>query len=383
MSNLKEKKPNGPILRRWIGIGTAIGLFAFVILFLTWSEDTAEVTLVDGARSAQPVSVITLEAGEVRAEVSAFAEVRPQWDAEIRAAVSGRIIEVAPEALAGSRVEAGADLVRIEPAPYAAAVANAELALEEARLGHLTAQNHVTVARRQFERDGTEPPNELALRIPHLRIAERQLDAAQSQLNAARRQLADTRVTAPFSGYVTARAVSPGQTVSAGEPLLRISDNARFELTAELSQDDWQLLAHPVEGGEAELYLQDDEIAGVARIRRGGGYLDPDTRQMRIFLEIEDPPETVLSGDFLRVVFNGRPIPEAVLIPESAITREGDVWIVDDAGFLHRIEPNILFRTGSNVAIAAPDERGVWRVAVTPLASFLPGQQVSPVEREG
>jgi multidrug efflux system membrane fusion protein len=382
MSDANKKKENKRV-GRWIGMGVAIVVFAMVVLVLMWSEDTAQVTRIDTVAGVQPVSVSTIHAETARAEIAVFAEVRPQWVADIRAAVPGRIIEVSLDALAGTRVEEGASLIQIERSPYVAAVASAELAVEEAELNRLTAQNHVTVARRQFERDGREPPNELALRLPQLRIAEYHLEAAQAHLSSARQQLSDTHIRAPFSGFITARMVSPGQSVSAGEPLLSLADNQRFELSAELSQAEWALLDQPIEGSEVDLFHRNGFRAGSARVRQGGGYLDPDTRQMRVFLEITNPPETILAGDFLRVVFGGRAIPDNLVIPEAAITREGHVWFVDDDNLLQRVEPEILFRAGDQVAIAALDDGGPWRIAVTPLASFLPGQQVSPVESEG
>jgi len=378
MSNTQTVPP-AATKRRWLWLGPAITLLAAVIVLLWETEYTADVSRTTTLPPAPSVSVLAVAPSAARAEVSAFAELRPRWDAEIRAAVAGRIIAVQNSALAGTRVVSGTPLIMIEPTPYETAVAEAELAVAQARLALLRAENQVIVARRQFARDGVDPPNELALHIPQLRIAEHGVTSSEAQLNDARRQLADTEISAPFSGFVTRRLASLGQTVSAGEPLLHLSDDSRFELAVELSQAEWELLEHPIAGGTARLYHRDGRALGTALIRQGGGYLQAETRQIRVFLEVADPGDGLLSGDFLKVVFDGREIAGSLTLPETALTRTGLVWRVDQDNLLQKVRPDILFRSGDAITIAAPDSAAQWQIAVTPLASFLPGQRVTPV----
>lgn len=369
--------------RRWLVIALAIVVLGAVVIFLFGAEDTVDVSRDDAPPPAQVVSVLTVEKADRAARISAFAELRPRWNAEIRAAVSGRILTVHDAALAGTRVQAGTPLFEIERSQYDTAVAAAEMAVEEAQLARQRAENNVTLARRQFDREGTTPPNDLALHLPDLRIAERAVASARAQLVAARQQLDDTTVTAPFSGFVTERVASLGQTVAAGETLVTLSDDSQFELTAELSQSDWALLQHPVAGATARLLHRDGRPLGTARVRQGGGFLDPQTRQMRVFLAVSDPGEGVLAGDFLRVVFEGRMMADTLSVPETALTRSGHIWFVDGDDLLVRQTPQILFRDDGTVTIAVPDLPDPWRVAKTPLASFLPGQRVTPQLVEG
>lgn len=370
--------------RRWLFVTLALALLSAVVVLLLETEDTVDVSRKNAVPDAPVVSVLHMSETEVSAQVSAFAELRPRWSAEIRAAVSGRIRTVHDAALAGTRVAAGTPLFEVERTPYEIAVTAAEMSVEEAELARLRAQNNVTVARRQFARDGTEPPNDLALHLPDLRIAEKSLASAQAQLAAARQQLADTLVTAPFSGFVTSRLASLGQTVSTGEPLVTLSDDSHFEMTVELNRSDWALLDHPIAGGTARLFHRDGRPLGTATIRQGGGFLDPQTRQMRVFLAVSDPAEGVLAGDFLRVVLDGRRIANTLTLPETALTRAGYIWLVDADDLLTRLSPEILFRSEGRITISAPqDLPAPWRVVRTPLASFLPGQRVTPQRVEG
>lgn len=376
-------KISAPRGRQWLWLFLAVALLAAVVLLLFEAEDTADVEHTATPPPAPAVSVLTVAPGPARAVVSVFAELRPRWDAELRSAVSGRIIAVHEGALAGARAAKGTPLFSIEKTRYETAVAAAELTLEQAKLTLLQARNKVTVAERQFARDGVSPPNDLALHLPQLRIAERNVASAEAQLQAALRELEESEVTAPFSGFVTRRLASLGQTVSAGDPLLQLSDDHQFEITAEVSQQDWNLLQQPLSGQMADLYHRDSRLLGQARIRQGGGFLDPRTRQVRIFLDVTDPKEGVLAGDFLRVALRGRELPGTLTLPESTLTRAGHIWLVDGTGLLQRITPKVLFRHGGNITIDAPEGTGPWQVSRTPLASFLPGQRVSPQPAEG
>jgi RND family efflux transporter MFP subunit len=376
-------EPKAKPVVRWLWIAGAAMILIGVILVLLEVEDTVDVEKSSLPPRPPAVSVLMVDQATVRAEITAFAEVRPRWDAELRSAVTGRIVAVHESALAGSKVAKGDPLFTIEKAQYESAVASAEMEVEEAQLALLRAQNDVTVARRQFERDGIDPPTELSLRLPQLRIQEKTVASAQSKLEAARKEFSDTEVTAPFSGFVIRRAASLGQTVAPGEALLHLSDDRQFEPVAEFSQADWKLLEHPISGKLAALYDRDGAAVGQAQIRRGGGFLDQNTRQMRVFLEVTEPNDQILAGDYLRVSIPGRLIDETLTLPDSAVTRAGYVWLVDADDLLRRITPSILFRSDGTVTIPAPAGGGPWRVARTPLASFLPGQHVKPLEVEG
>lgn len=364
--------------RRRLWVVVSLVFLVGVVVLLFWTEDTANVTRTNSPPALPVVTVIDAASAEAVATISAFTELRPRWDSEIRAAVSGRIMEVHEEALVGERVEAGAPLFSIEKAPYQTALAAAELSLEQAKLALLQANSTADLAREEVDLLNVSEPNELALRLPQLRIAERTLASAEAQLAEARRQLADTDVTAPFSGIITKRMVSLGQTVAVGEALSHLSDDRQYELAVELNETDWALLEHPVADQNARLFHRNGALLGEAHIRQGGGFLDRQTRQPRIFLEVASLSEGLVAGDFVRVEFTGRTIADTLTVPEAALTRAGHIWIVDANDLLVRITPKILFRADGNLVIAALEGSGPWRVATTPLASFLPGQQVAP-----
>jgi RND family efflux transporter MFP subunit len=363
--------------QRGKGVILALLVLAVTVFFLLSTEDTVDVKQKAIPKSVQFVSTETLSIAQEPVFVSAFAEVRPRWFAELRSAVSGRVEAVLDSALAGERVEKNTTLITIEKSQYQAEMAAAELAVKEAELALSMAKKATAVARRQFKRDAISPPNDLALHLPQLRIAEAALTSAKASREAAKRRLEDTTVKAPFSGFITDRYVSPGQTVESGEPLIKLVDDKVFELTLEVSRRDWLLLRQPLAGLSARvLDPQGREIAH-AKIRQGGGFLDEKTRQYRVFLEINGSDKArVLSGDFVRVLLPGITVPAALTIAESSLTQEGYIWYLDNHDQLQRAMPEVLFRHRDKVVIRAPGEAEIWRIATTPLSSFLPGQQV-------
>lgn len=373
------KRHRGVRVRQIAFLGLSLLVLGAVVAVILMTEDTVDVTQSDAKPAPPSVSVLVVEAAAQRAEVSSYAELRPQWSAQISAAVSGKILKVHDSALAGTRVAVGEPLITIDSSQYETAVAAAELALEEAKLARLRAENRVVIARKQFQREGADAPNELALHLPELRIANRSVVSAQAQLAAARQGLANTVVKAPFSGFVVARSASLGQTVSQGDALLRLADDTRYELELKLSQDDWALLQQPVAGQIARLVDRTGAQVGEARIRNGGGFLDQDTRQIRVFLEVSAPSDSLLAGAYLRVIIDGQVFEDAVTLPATALTRAGHLWRVDAQNKLVRFAPEILFRTEQTITFAPPDGPGPWRFARVPLAAFLPGQDVTPI----
>ncbi|MEM9241386.1 MAG: efflux transporter periplasmic adaptor subunit, partial [Pseudomonadota bacterium] len=103
----------------------------------------------------------------------------------------------------------------------------------------------------------------------------------------------------------------------------------------------------------------------------------------RVFLEISHDLEIVpdvqlISSALVEVVFDGRAFDSTLQISESSLTREGDVWHVDALALLQRFQPDVLWRIGGDLIVAAPANSAAYDIATVPLASFLTGSEVSP-----
>ena len=379
---LQEDNIPTPLLaRRSVWILLSLAVMAGVAYLLMSSTDTVDVEQIAEPIPAQLVTVERIEIGSETVRINVFGEIKPRWSAEVRSAVSGRILQVEDHALAGESVDAGDPLFSIEKTQFEAEVANANLVLSQAELSLLQAQYKTELAQREFKRDGVAPPTDLAVFLPQLQIAKLSVVSARQQLVTAQKRVSDADVTAPFSGIVTERFVSLGQSVSTGDRLVKLVDDENFELVVEMNQQNWRLMQHPVSGQTAEIHNESGKIISSATVRQGGGFLNESTRQYRLFLDLPASDNgAILSGDFVKVVIPGRTIEASLKIPETALTREGYIWFVDDQDRLQRHSPTILFREKSRIIIAVPEGGPEFLVAATPLASFLPGQTVQPLE---
>lgn len=160
----------------------------------------------------------------------------------------------------GQRVEAGEVLLVLARDLPAARLAQKEAdeALEAARVR--TAEAEVALVRQELERlerlEGSsafpkaaydDKRQELVRRRSRVREAKAALDRARMQREMAAIELARTTVRAPYAGVVTARHVSPGGYVRAGDSVATLVDDRRLELEADVPTDRLAGLAPGVE----------------------------------------------------------------------------------------------------------------------------------------
>lgn len=356
---------------------------AFVYLL----EPQEEIELVREPPPKSLVSVLPVPVQNTRAVVETLAQIRPMWSADLYASHSGRVLSVSDRALAGRRVEKGDVLIELDPSSLLSELRAAELSFVEAEVGLNLARQQTELRRREAERVGDENPSEFALLLPELRVAETNLISAQARVAAAETALANATIRAPFDGFVTTRTVSPGQSVSTGEALLSVVTGTAFEIEVGLSSAQWRLLAHSISNTKAKVFALDGTDLGTAEIRDAGGFRDEETREFRVFLEINRDPTLapdvqLISGALVNIAFDGRKFDKTLQIPESSFTREGDVWYVDELSRLQRFQPDVLWRLGGDLIVAAPADSAVYEIATVPLASFLTGTEVSAVPDE-
>jgi RND family efflux transporter MFP subunit len=165
----------------------------------------------------------------------------PRFAGSLRAAdratlaftVSGRLM--ARPVDIGSRVEAGAEVARLDPEPFEHAVA-------EARAGLADLQTRLDQALRDHERvrglieAKAATTEELEQREAAVKALEANLTAVQTRLAETRRLQREARLTAPFSGTVTEVLMEPGEFASAGRGVLILSGDQRLEMEVELPE---------------------------------------------------------------------------------------------------------------------------------------------------
>ncbi|MGL1956342.1 MAG: efflux RND transporter periplasmic adaptor subunit [Colwellia sp.] len=355
----------------------SIIVFIVVIVLLNLNKDTIEIEKSTQDLARQLVSVEKAVTQSANAKIKIFTEVKPRWQVTLTASIRGTIIHVYDNALVGEKVNKGEVLMEIESTAYIAELRAAELALKQAELELRKAKNSTIVAKKLFGSKGIPPPNDLAIHIPEQQIAKSLVISAQARVDAAKQSLRETKITAPFTGIVTGRLVSLGQSISAGEHLLQFVDNQVFELKAKVNHKQWLLLQQPITQQIAQVYSQTGERIGSAKARIASGVLDEATRQYIIYLDVENSvTNKIMVGAFVQIVMTGVTKSHTLNVPASAITQNGNIWFIDEDNRLQKFVADILYRDDDRAVVYAPKYNSDWQVAVTPLASFLPGQQV-------
>jgi len=131
---------------------------------------------------------------------------------EVRALVSGRVAAVRFDS--GATVEKGETLFEIDPAPFIAAVQDAESKVAAARVGLGSATVDLGRAPRAFD-DGRIDVEALDASVRSQRQAHGVLQQASAALSDARHRLGLTRIAAPIDGRVAEVRVRVGDRVAA------------------------------------------------------------------------------------------------------------------------------------------------------------------------
>jgi len=342
----------------------AIGVLIGVTALIADMENTADIKKQDKADLLPLVTVENVSAGEQSLVVEAYAEIKPRWVIDLKSDVSGVIVRMHPLALAGSRVRKDEPLFVIDDIRY------------QAELDQQRAVYTTRVAQRQLDSAGAQPPNDLALHLPQLNIANANVKAARAHVKVAKQQLDHTVVRAPYSGYIVERHISPGQMYVAGDPVARLIDDSHYDIAVGVSKSDWQRLKHPIQGQKVSLFNEQGNAVGKAVVRESGGYRDEETRHYIVHLYVQRAETDALAGDLVRVRFQGRTEHNTLSIPASALTSNGSVWWIESENTLACGVVDVLSHSDDRVLIRAPHNRAEWQVVAMPQSSYLPGQNV-------
>jgi len=362
--------------------------FILIIFILVILSDEPYVDNRVARKYLPPVSIIHIAAIENQGFIQTYAEIRPHWLTNLKVQVNGPLVFISDKARAGGYAKQGEILLRVEGSLYQSNVREAKYFLQQTQLAFLQEQKKSDQAKRDWHRSKvTKSPSDLALNKPQLDLAKSAIKLAESRLKVAKKNQEYTQIVAPFSGYVTESFVSLGQTVSEGETLLQMIDDNLLDIEVGLNQQQWDSLDEQWLGKMVTVRNTLGKIVAKAKIKRGGGYLDPDTRQYSLYLEIgKKSSNQALSGDFVIVDLPGRKVSNSLVIPEGSLTRDGLVWYLDDNDQLRHFLAKVLFYDKQQIIIQAPLKESIgqhypseWRIATTPLASFLVGNLMYPI----
>lgn len=344
------------------------------------------------------VNVVDARPETVTPVLTAFGEVRSRRTLELRAATSGRVVELAETFVEGGEVRAGEVLARIDPADAEAALARAESDLLDARAEAREAERALALARDELEaaraqadlrqralarqRDleargvgtaATVEEAELAasaaeqavlVRRQALAQAEARVDQARTRIlrseiarDEARRRLDDTVLRAGFAGTLSDVSIVQGGLVSANERLARVIDPAALEVAFRVStsqftrllDEDGRLRPAPV---TVRLDNSGPGLAAQGTLSRDSGTVGEGQTGRRVFARL-DGMRGFKPGDFVTVEITEPPLENAIRLPATALDAASEVLVLGPEDRLETMPVTLLRRQGDDVLVRA------------------------------
>ncbi len=240
-------------------------------------------------RSTAPAQVVSGNASDLSSDVSA------------------RVAQV--HADVGSTVQAGGLILTLDPADYRLALAQAQAQLASARANANLLEQRVRRAGALVEQRYVSE-DELQALGSERDAARAQVDIANANQQVAARNVAKTRITAPFDGVVVERFAQVGTLAAAGSPLLRFVEVGGLEVEANVQTDDAESLRQAT-----RIVLQTrqgDEHP--LRLLRLATVVDPGARSQVARLVFEGTPTIAGSSGTLAWTAPGQRLPANLLV---------------------------------------------------------------------
>lgn len=372
-------------------------------------------------------NLLALGAAEITPRITAYGKVEARRTLDLRLRQGGTVVWVADTFRDGGEVAQGARLLQLDPVPAedalnlaradlaeAEGAATAALAAVDLAIEDLAAAEAQTDLRRQalerqidIDAQGAGSPQavetaELAVSASEQAVLSRKQALASARervdqtavavtrarvaLAEAERTLADTVLTAGIGGRIEGVSVVPGAVVTANEALGRIIDPAALDIALRLSTAQYARLLDakgalrpspvtvvlPGLAGEAPLRGRLDRVGAAVGEGQTG----------RLVFATLDPAATgallLKPGDFVEVTIEGVTLPDAALVPATAVGRQGTVLALGPEDRLEEVAVEVLGRQGDDVIIAVGPLAG--REIVTERSAFLgEGIRVRPI----
>ncbi|MDE1189052.1 MAG: efflux RND transporter periplasmic adaptor subunit [Pantoea sp.] len=364
-------------------------LCAFTILSLTGCDDSSGKTAQ--AQEAPEVQVLTLNtqslavSTELPGRTSAFrvAEVRPQ--------VSGIILKRA--FTEGSDVVAGQTLYQIDPAPFRASFNNAKAAVSQAeanaRIAQVTLNRYRSltgthyISRQDFDQaEATAAQTRAAV------------EAASAAQETARINLAWSTITSPISGRIGRSSVTEGALVQNAQTdaLATVQQLDPMYVDVTQSSGDFLRLQQELASGK----LRQNAGKAVVSVIMGDGAVyprtgtlafsdvtvDQTTGSITLRAIVPNPDHTLLPGMFVRARLDEGTDPQALLIPQQAVTRtprgEATTLVVGNDNKVEVRTISVSQAEGDKWRVNGGLQAGE-RVIVSGIQRAQPGMTVKPV----
>lgn len=213
-----------------------------------------------------------------------------------------------------------------------------------AELDPTTLQNAYTISKTSLEQaqDTYNRMKELhdAGSLPEMQWIqiENQLKSATAQEAIARKSLSDTKLYAPFSGYISSKIAEIGQNASPGMPIVKLVNIGSVKVKISVPEDDIQRIAQHSSMKVVVPALGNREFEG--QVKERGVSADPRSRTYEVKATIQNHDGQLLPGMICQVFTNYMQGSTGVFVPADLVQLDSDnktfVWVVNGERALKR-----------------------------------------------
>ncbi|MEM1075711.1 MAG: HlyD family efflux transporter periplasmic adaptor subunit [Pseudomonadota bacterium] len=349
------------------------------------------------------VDLVTARSGVETPVLETFGEIKTRRTLELRAAVSGRVVGLAPNFEDGGKVETGDVLVAIDPADLKseydrmtadladaqAEVRDADRGLELANLEKEAAEQQSVLRDQSLSRQlgladrgvGSAASVETAeleaaaaeavviARTLAVAQAEARVDQAATHLTRAEialeevaRDLEDTTIEAPFSGTLSATSVVEGGLIAANERLADLIDPQDLEVAFRVSNAQYARLLDNrgrLVGADVAVILDvaGADLQATGRLNRVSAETGEGLTGRLVFAGL-DSAFGFRPGDFVTVKVKEPQLDNVVRLPATAVDASGEVLVLSGADRLEALQVELLRRQGDDVLVRSPELEG-------------------------
>jgi len=328
-----------------------------------------EVEPLQTAEVSRPVPILEILSTELHSGLRFPGRVQAEQRAQLAFNVPGRIIEFPVQE--GEILTAGSLIARLDPASFEARLSAARAEFDKARTDYARVKTiwdqSQAVARAEVDQKRTA------------------MEVARSSYAAAKKDVEDTRLTAPFDGVIAHRYVENFQNIQAKEPVISLQSTDELEIVIHVPERVMRS-----EPRRSVAYVQFDDIPGKrfpVTLKSYSSEADPQTQTYEVVLGMTKPQDvTILPGMSAEV------LPEtatrgvessSITVPLKAIAAgpDGDprVWVVDPDTSRVASRPVIVGTVqGSNILVLDGLQIGE-HIVTAGLAHLREGMLVRPL----
>ncbi|MES0363280.1 MAG: efflux RND transporter periplasmic adaptor subunit, partial [Desulfobacteria bacterium] len=321
------------------------------------------------------VRTTEIQTGPQAIHIQGEGTVRPLREISLIPQVDGKVVYMSPALVNGGQFSKGNVLVRIDPVDYELAVTLAKANVKDAESLLELAKEEAAAAQEEWrllhaggsEVDRKPPP--LVAKEPQLAAAQAKLEAGRADLDKALLSLERTELKAPFDGRVSQENVDIGQYVSPGQTMATLYSTEAAEIILPLEDESafWFSIPGFTTGkSRGSRAMVRARVAGQERtwsgeVVRTEGKLDERTRMINVVVRVERPYSKrppLAVGLFVTTDIEGRTLPNAAVIPRSALHEDDIVWVVNNDNRLHLREVDVARVQGDEAIVQAGLEDG-------------------------